>query len=216
MTRKIAAAILFCLAACSSPEVKSANNTPGYNAEPIDLSIAPFAGEFVWTVDHDNSSIQFEAVEKRVSFKGRLERFNIAVDMDPENPKNGRIEALIDIGSVNAGNADRDETLGTPEWFYPEKYPLIRFQSNTIIRTGPEAYTATGILSVKDVENEIVLPFTLVQNGKEALAIAKYEFNRLDYRIGIGSFSDEKYVGYPVKILITINANQLMQTNEDL
>lgn len=200
--------ILLSLGACSAPKDEAPKPASNPVIQHIDLSLAPNDGEDNWTIDLKASKLEFEAFEKRIPFQGELERFNIAVSLDPNNPETGEITAAIDIASVQTGNADRDDTLATSEWFYTEKYPIVEFQSERITQTGENSYAATGILSVKDIANEIVLPFTLVQNGKEALAKAEFEFNRLDYRIGIGSFSDEKYVGYPVKIFITVVASQ--------
>ncbi len=175
---------------------------------PADIAIPTEQSLHAWTVDLNDSEIAFEAYEKRKIFSGQFSRFNVSVTLDLDNPSNGQIRAIIDLDSADAGNADRNDVLKTAEWFYLDKFPIAEFISNDIRRTGPNSFEAKGKLSIKDVTKEIVLPFTLSQNEDETLARATYEFNRLDYKIGVGSFADEKYVGYPVKVIITVKASQ--------
>ena len=176
--------------------------------EMADIQLETPDGEFVWAIDTENTKVGFEALEKGTAFKGHFERFNISISLDPEKPELGEIRALIDLNSVKAGNADRDDALKTPELFYIEKFPVAEFRTTNIFQTGPENYEAVGNLSMKGVSNEIVLPFTLTQKDDEATAQAEYRFNRLDYKIGTGSFSDEKYIGYPVTVRIEVNATR--------
>lgn len=201
MFRSLLLCLIAGLASCT------ADKSPKIYA-PADISIPAMAGDFVWKVNLEESSIDFEALEKRNAFTGYFKTFNIAVNMDPENPEYGEITAVIDLNSVSAGNADRDDVLKTPEWFYLDEFPSARFHSTNITRNSSGGYEARGKLSIKDVTKDIVLSFMLDQNGSEATATAKFEFNRLDYHIGVGSFSDEKYVSYPVKVFITVKANR--------
>jgi len=74
--------------------------------------------------------------------------------------------------------------------------------------TGPGEYEAMGQLTVKDAIMDIVLPFTLTQDGDTAFASATYALRRLDWKMGTGSFASEKYVDYPVTLTIEVKARR--------
>lgn len=173
-----------------------------------DISIAESAQSDPWIVDLDQSSITFEALEKGNPVIGEFGRFNIQVDLDLENPSQGQIEAVIDLNSVDAGNADRNQVLRDSEMFHVRQSPIARFVSSKISRLPDKSYEAKGKLILKGLEHEIVLPFSVSQNDNRVAATAIFEMSRLDYRIGTGSFLSNKYVGYPVTVRIEVSARK--------
>lgn len=176
--------------------------------QPPTITAVLVENENPWSIDLPNSKIKFEALEKGKSIQGQFERFELDVDLDLNNPDKGRILAEIDVTSVNAGSSDRNQVLRDTEMFFIQKFPVARFQSDNISRISEGQYKAKGELSLKGLTKNIVLPFSITQNGKNAVVIAKYEMNRLDFNIGSGSFLSDKYVGYPVTITIEIKARK--------
>lgn len=189
------------VASCAKAEKKTAFVEP-------DLSIVQTELVNPWIVNLAASAIKIEALEKGKPIKGAFKRFNIQVDMDLDNPANGRIEALIDLGSVDAGSADRDQVLKSPEMFFVRKYPVARFTSNNIIPLGNGQFEARGELSLKATSKKVVLPFSVRQNVDSVVAVANVELSRLDFNVGTGSFLTDKYVGYPVTIRIEVSARK--------
>lgn len=189
------------LTSCAEAEKKGAFVEP-------DLFIAQTELVNPWIVNLAASTIEIEALEKRKPIKGAFKRFNIQVDMDLDNPANGRIEALIDLSSIDAGSADRDQVLKSPEMFYVRKHPAARFTSNNIMPLGNGQFEARGELSLKATSKEIVLPFSVRQNVDSVVAVANVELSRLDFNVGTGSFLTDKYVGYPVTVRIEVSARK--------
>jgi len=165
-------------------------------------------GQNLWEIDLANSEIAFDALEKEKSFEGRFSRFDLGVDLDLSQPETGSIMAVIDLTSVDAGNADRNKVLGDPEMFFVREFPTATFQSKNIIRLAPDKYEAQGELSIKGVSRNIVLPFTILQSEENAVVTAIYEMNRLDFNVGTGSFMSNKFIGYPVTVHIKIIARK--------
>jgi len=116
MPRALFALTALLLVNCSDPP-------PKFEYEPPSLELPAIEGDHVWAVDYGASKLEFTASEKGVPFEGRFDRFAVNIDLNLQAPENGTIEAVIDMGSVQAGNKDRDSTLMTPEWFFAEKFP---------------------------------------------------------------------------------------------
>jgi len=175
---------------------------------PPELILPQVQSEHSWEIDEDGTSIAFNFLEKGQSHQGKFDRFEIAIDLDLENPKSGQITALIDLVSVDAGTPDRNKVLRDSEMFFVEQFPIARFHSQEIVRLDMENFEARGELSLKDIRKAIVLPFSITHNGKDAIAKARFEMDRLDFGIGTGSFMGDKYVGYPITVEIEVRARK--------
>ena len=202
MRRFLAVHVLFVFA-CSSG---SSESDPPVSAPDISIDMEP--GDNNWSIDLSPSLISFEALEKEQPFKGHFDRFEMTVDLDLNNPESGHIIALIDLTSIDAGNADRNKVLADSEMFYVREFPVAQFQSENITRISDDRFEARGELSIKGVSRNIVLPFTISQTEGNAIITAVYEMNRLDFNIGTGSFMSSKFVGYPVTVHIEIHARK--------
>ena len=176
--------------------------------EPPSVSVEMEPSDHSWVIDLEETEIIFDALEKGKPFQGRFNRFDLAVNLDLENPESGHIISIIDLTSVDGGNADRDQVLKDSEMFYVRKFPTARFESKKIVRVSEDRYEAKGELSLKGLSKNIVLPFSISQSGENAIVTAVYNMNRLDFNIGTGSFMSEKFVGYPVTIRIEVEARK--------
>ena len=71
------------------------------------------AGATDFKLEPTGSSLKFTAIQQGAKFESSFERFTAVVHFDPAQPGTGRIEARIDLGSVDTGNPERDEVLKT-------------------------------------------------------------------------------------------------------
>lgn len=74
---------------------------------------------------------------------------------DEAKPEKSKISASIDAGSLDAGG-------GTEEGkkvLDAVKFPIIYFETTTIVKTAPGQYDAIGNLTLKGITKEIKLPF---------------------------------------------------------
>jgi polyisoprenoid-binding protein YceI len=107
---------------------------------------------------------------------------------DTANPGNSRIDAEIDVSTVNTNDKDRDAHLKTADFFEVEKYPVIKFVSTKVEKTGENEYKATGDLTIHGVTKQIVLTIDEVSaEGKDPWgntrigASAKGKISRKDF-----------------------------------
>jgi len=161
-----------------------------------------------WQIDVAKSSIHFTAQQAGEAFTGHFNRFTLAIGFDPDAPSEGTIHAEIDLSSVEAGSAERNQALPGQDWFFAEKFPVAIFKSNTIQKTDSGRYEAHGTLTLRGISRTISLPFKFHQTGVTAAVEARASLDRSLFGVGTGVWADEKWVKHRVQVDITIMALQ--------
>jgi polyisoprenoid-binding protein YceI len=124
----------------------------------------------------DNYTVKFSGGDPSGEFKGL--KGNIS--FDPADLANAKFDVTVDVASINTGNGMKNTHAKSAMWLDAEKYPLIKFTSNSVSKTA-DGYSAKGILDFHGVQKEIVIPFTFVNNT----FAGSIEVNRLDYNVNV-------------------------------
>jgi polyisoprenoid-binding protein YceI len=125
---------------------------PDVAAEPAALK----AGEY--RLDPEHAALVFRIDHLGFSkFIGRFERFDATLDFDAADPEQARVEAVIDIASLDVANDAFARTLLGAEWFDAAAFPEARFSSTRIERTGETAGRMTGDLTLRGVTHAVTL-----------------------------------------------------------
>ena len=91
-----------------------------------------------WEIDHTHSALLFSIRHLGLAkVRGRFDRFQATLDIGPMLAKS-RIEAIVDLASINTNNADRDAHLRSTDFFSTDEHPEMRFVSTQIARAGDE------------------------------------------------------------------------------
>lgn len=122
----------------------------------------------------DNYSIKFDGGDPSGEFSG----LKGTISFDPNDLATSKFDASIDVATINTGNGMKNTHAKSAMWFDAEKYPAIKFTSNTITKTAA-GYETKGILTMHGVQKEITIPFTFNNNTFSG----SLEINRLDYNI---------------------------------
>ena len=112
-----------------------------------------------WALDPTHSEVQFKIKHLVIStvtgsfntFAGTMES---AGDDDFDNAK---VEFSLDVDSINTNQEQRDAHLRGEEFFDAAKFPHIKFESTSFVKTGGNEYKITGNLTVKDVTKPVTL-----------------------------------------------------------
>lgn len=181
---------------------------------------APAADAPEWTVDPAKSSIVFTGRQMGVPSSGRFKNFNATVKFDPDNLAASAVEVVVDAASADAGNPDIDKELKQPKWFDVARFPTVRF-ATTAFRakskdsTGNGDYDAVARLTIRDVTEEVVLPFKLEIGPDPADAsqlIARVAggltVSRTKFGVGRDEWRDTKIVGDDVGLKIEVLARR--------
>ena len=179
------------------------------------IELASAADAQAWTVDQANSRITFTGRQMGAPSKGEFKRFSANVRFDALNLAGSAIEVTIDLASADTGNRDIDEELKRPKWFDVQRFPNGRFAATSFRAKGGNAYEALARLTIRDVTQEVVLPFALTigpdaaDPGQEvARASGELAISRVQYGIGQAEWSDTAIVADEVRIRVEILARR--------
>lgn len=168
-------------------------------------------GAEVWRLVRGPSSVEF-AVSHLLFTKvtGRFSHFTASIDCPGDNFTDAKVEATIDVTSVYTGHADRDRQLLTEAFFAAERYPEMRFESRSVVRTGPETYRLVGDLTIRGVTREVALEAVYrgerrTARGRRRDLRATGSINRSDYGLSWNdTWADRALVAEKVEITLEI------------
>ncbi len=166
------------------------------------LAAPAFASD--WRIDQDASSVEFETIVFGGTTSGAFEAFDAQITLDPDDLDAARIEAVVRTGSGSMGNNDYQSALIGGQGLDPEDHPEARFVSEDV-RAVEAGYEAHGTLTVKGVETDIVLPFTLDIIGDRAIADARFTVDRNTFGVGGSGWGD---VRAEVTVILHIEADR--------
>lgn len=109
-----------------------------------------------WTLDPSHSELNFKVKHLMIAnVKGEFKTFS--ADINVENEKNTTIAVKVDTSSVFTNNTDRDEHLKSGDFFDVDHFPDMTFNSTSLTKLDDDAYTLTGLLTIKGTSKEIRL-----------------------------------------------------------
>ena len=111
-----------------------------------------------WVIDASHSNASFSVKHMMITnVRGEFTKLEGKVSWDPTKPEATKIEAMIDVASINTREEKRDGHLKSPDFFDAEKFPQITFKSKSVKAKGAEELSVTGDLSIHGVSKEVVL-----------------------------------------------------------
>ena len=110
-----------------------------------------------WVVDASHSNAGFSVRHMMITnVRGEFTKLEGTVSYDPAKPEATRIEASVDVDSLNTRDAQRDGHLKSPDFFDAEKFPKITFKSTAVKAKSSEELAVTGDLTIHGVTKEVV------------------------------------------------------------
>ena len=116
-----------------------------------------------WTVDHSHSGVHFKVRHIGLSnVRGRFNRFDATLVVG-ETLADTRVEATIELSSVDTNQPDRDAHLLGTDFFSAEQHPAMTFRSTGIRATGggDGEYQLDGELTLNGVTRPVTLDVEL-------------------------------------------------------
>ena len=109
-----------------------------------------------------------------------------------------RLQAVVDLASVDTNNADRDAHLRGSDFFGVDAHPHMTFASTAITEAGPQRYTVTGDLTINGTTRSESLAVTFngvetypldgsVHAGFEATGTISRKNYGLDFNVPLGA-----------------------------
>jgi polyisoprenoid-binding protein YceI len=114
------------------------------------------ASTTTWKLDPAHSSAEFKVKHMMISnVKGSFNGISGTLVEDTADPTRSRVEAAIDISTINTGDAQRDAHLKSADFFNHEQHPQMTFKSTRVEKKGEGTYSVTGDLSLHGVTKPI-------------------------------------------------------------
>jgi len=130
-----------------------------------------------WTIS-DTYRIYFEGSGAEGTFRG-LEG---TIRFSPDELANSHMDVRVSVATIDTGNKTKDQHARGDNWLYAEKYPYIRFVSESFRQTS-SAYTVDGKLTLRGITKRISIPFTFGSEGSGKVFVGQFKVNRQDYGI---------------------------------
>ena len=141
-----------------------------------------------WTIDPVHSEVGFSVRHMMVSkVRGKFTTFEGSVTT-AENPLESTVSATVDLGSIDTGNADRDNHIRSADFFEVDAHPTMTFTSTGIRADGGD-FVLDGDLTIKGVTKPVSLDLELGGFGPDAYGGTRAGFsasgviNRRDFGV---------------------------------
>lgn len=171
-----------------------------------------------WTLDSSHSEINFTVRHMMISnVRGRFEKFDVNMTLDPNDPAGSQVVATIDAGSINTKDEKRDAHLRSPDFLNADAFPTMVFESRRVERVGSHNARVTGDLTIRDITHEVVLDVEYNGMSKSPWGTTSAGFsattkiNRKDWGLNwnVALESGGILVGDEVKVAIDIELVQV-------
>ncbi len=174
------------------------------------------AATAVWKIDTPHSDASFKIRHLMVSnVKGHFSKVSGTIEYDGKDVKSVKIDAEIEVASIDTGDKGRDEHLKNPDFLDAAKYPKITFKSTSVKSSGKGKFAVTGDLSMHGVTKAVTLdvegPADAIKDPKGVTrtgATATTKINRKDFGITWNKAMDGggAMLGEDVPVTIEIEA----------
>jgi polyisoprenoid-binding protein YceI len=125
-----------------------------------------------WIIDAGHSEVQFKIKHLGITnVNGKFNTFQGEVLCADEDFSNAEVHAVIEAGSIDTNNAQRDTHLKSPDFFNADKFPVIKFDGKLLKEE--DDYVLAGELTIREIMQRVEL---------------KAEFSG----IGTGRFGDKR------------------------
>jgi len=110
-----------------------------------------------WNLDPVHSVAEFKVKHMMISnVKGQFATVTGALTLDEADITKSRLEASIEVASINTRDDQRDAHLKSEDFFHAEKFPRLSFKSTRITRRGNGELAVAGNLTIRGVTRNVV------------------------------------------------------------
>ncbi len=133
-----------------------------FAAAMLALPLATRANGALFVMDRAESYVDIAVKSTLDSFVARLEDFDVAITLDPENWRVESTAFHANLSAVKTGRADRDHNMSV--WLQTNEFPQVVFELRAVDRSPNGALTARGRFQLHGQLHEIRFPVTVSVN----------------------------------------------------
>jgi polyisoprenoid-binding protein YceI len=108
-----------------------------------------------WNVDPVHSIAEFRVKHMMISnVRGQFTGVTGSLTFDESNLTQSRVEASVDVATINTHDPQRDTHLKSPDFFDVEKFPALTFNSSRVTRHADGHIAVAGPLTIHGITRE--------------------------------------------------------------
>ncbi|MDB5448609.1 MAG: YceI/cytochrome b561 periplasmic protein, partial [Phenylobacterium sp.] len=180
---------------------------PAAPAAPAAPVAAPPQEPVRWIVS-PASTLSFATSWGGQPLEGRFDRWQAEILFSPEALARSKVTVKVNLASVNTGDAQRDASLPTADWFDAEHHPTAVFTADRFEKTGADRYLARGVLELRGVKRPMSLPFTLHIAGDKARVSGVTSLDRTAFGVGQGEWTKTDQIPATVTVKVELQAKR--------
>ena len=160
-----------------------------------------------WTVTK-GSKLGFTATWSGEALQGEFTRWSADILFSPEALDRSKLTVSIDMASAATGDAQRDQSLPSDDFFATAAHPKAVFSASRFRKTGEGKFVADGTLDLRGVKKPLSLPFSLKIDGDTATARGVTTLDRTVFGVGQGEWADTDQIAAKVKVSFALTARR--------
>ncbi|MFT5574287.1 MAG: polyisoprenoid-binding protein YceI [Cryomorphaceae bacterium] len=130
------------------------------------------AGQY--TLDKSHATLLFKVEHFGLSeYVGRFNQFDATLDFDPANIEQTKLEAIIEMGSLDINHASLSKQLLSAKWFDQANHPQAKLSAVGLRQVGKSNFELNGNLKWRGITKPIVLQIVF-NGGANNLLTRKY------------------------------------------
>jgi len=117
----------------------------------------PQTSTTTWNIDPAHSVAEFKVKHMMISnVKGQFAKVTGALTLDESVLANSKVQAVIEAGSIETRDAQRDAHLKSPDFLDAEKFPTLSFKSTRVSLVRDGELAIEGDLTIRGVTRKVV------------------------------------------------------------
>ena len=153
-----------------------------------------------WKMDPSGSTLEFIATFEKTAAPGVFREFDTRMRFDPEKPEGSRIDVTIKVTSADMRSAEVNNAIRGPEWFDFARFAQAEFHATDVRRAEANRYLARGTLTLKGVQQPVVVPFAWTGSPDSATIEGELTLKRGLFGIGTGEWAVTNVIGADVRV----------------
>jgi polyisoprenoid-binding protein YceI len=169
-----------------------------------------------WTLDAAHSTVGFTVRHMMVSkVRGRFSDFTADI-VTTTDPLQSRVDATIQMASIDTGDEGRDGHLRTNDFFDIDQFPTMTFRSTGITGSGSD-YQITGDLTIKGVTKPVTFDLEYGGFGKDPWGNTRAGFtltgtiNRKDFNMAYNAVLETGGIMVGEKVSVELDIEATLQ-----
>jgi cytochrome b561/polyisoprenoid-binding protein YceI len=165
------------------------------------------AGPVKWIVQ-PGANLGFTSAWSGQPVRGRFDRWRADILFSPDALDRSKVTVVIDVGSADTGDQQRDAVLPSGDWFDSAGHPRAVFTASRFEKVGTDRYVAHGTLQLKGVSKPQDLAFRLRITGDQAEVTGATSLDRTVFGVGQGEFAATDQISGKVEVNVALRAKR--------